>query len=84
MSQNNVTPNYRHVAHKSFKELNKQGYNFPSEHGDNTSTSMLVKEGEAEAQTERERKTYPRLSSELAAELETKPVNMMFTYKPTT
>lgn len=55
MSQNNVTPNYRHVAHKSFKELNKQGYNFPSEHGDNTSTSMLVKEGEAEAQTERER-----------------------------
>ena len=56
-------------------------YNVLSEQGDDTYKPLFVREGETEAQ--REKEIYSRLSSELTAELEPEPMNPMFTHKLT-
>lgn len=59
--------------------MNKERYNFPSEHGDDKHIhASALKEGETKAQGETE--TYPRSLSELVAELEPKPKDTVFSH----
>lgn len=63
------------------EELQGIKYNVLSEQGDDIYKPLFVREGETEAQ--REKEIYSRLSSELTAELEPEPINPMFTHKLT-